>query len=312
MGSEYNLISTDAQRAVEEFSQDFAAALTQPGVVEWAKQHGLYRATRALKTTYPIPVSAAGYAEFKGDVKYRALFEKSIELKPKTWQDGVSELASVIEAPDFIGWVSEPAAMAAAATALLNEIIAAALEANAVHPYDGKTFFAAGHPCDVFKVATGTFDNDFGGAGTTLTSANLRTAKTNFRKIKAPNGKPLGLRLTHMLVPAALEGAALDLRNRDLVVESSTVGAVNNTDKGTFEVIVSDELTSDAVWYPLALNKPGMKPWIVQDEGAPEEIRSDKTSHLYATTLKVGVAYVLRGNGALALPHCIQKWAGSA
>lgn len=310
MGTEYNLISTDAQRALEEFSQDFAAALTQPGVEEWAKVHGLYRATRALKTTYPIPVSAAGYAEFKGDVKYRSLFEKSIELKPKTWQDGVSELASVIEAPDFIGWTLEPAAMAAAATSLLNTIIAEALEANATHPYDGKAFFAADHPYNIFKVATGTFDNDIGGAGTTLTAANLSLAKINFRKIKAPNGKPLGLRLTHVLVPAALEETARAIRDRSLIVSGNA--AVDNIDKGTFEIIVSDELTSDAVWYPLALNKPGMKPWICQDEGAPEEIRSDKTSHLYSTTLKVGVAYILRGNGALALPHCIQKWAGNA
>ena len=71
-------------------------------------------------------------------------------------------------------------------------------------------------------------------------------------------------------------------------------------------------LSDDDLWYSLALNKPGMYPWIVQDEGAPEQILSDKSSHLYATTLKVGVAYILRGNGALALPHCCQRWAGTA
>ena len=47
-------------------------------------------------------------------------------------------------------------------------------------------------------------------------------------------------------------------------------------------------------------------------EGAPEEIRSDKTSALYQQSLKVGVSYVLRGNGALALPQCVQRWAGTA
>jgi phage major head subunit gpT-like protein len=310
MGSEYNLISTDAQRALEDFSEDFAASLTQPGVEEWAKVHGLYRASRALKTTYPIPVSAAGYHEFKGDVKYRSIFEKSLTLIPKTWQDGVSELASVIEAPDFIGWTSEPAAMAAAATQLLNTIIVEQLEANAAHPYDGLTFFNAAHLCNVFKANVGTFDNDYAGAGTTLSSANLSLAKVGFRSIKAPNGKPLGLRLTHVLVPAALEETARAIRDRSLIVSGNA--AVDNIDKGTFEIIVSDELTSDAKWYPLALNKPGMYPWICQDEGAPEEIRSDKSSHLYATTLKVGVAYILRGNGALALPHCVQRWEGAA
>ncbi len=304
MGSEFDLVSTDAQRALEEFSQDFAAALTQPSTEQWAKDLGLYKPSRALKTTFPIPVSAAGYSEFKGDMKYRALFEKSLELKPKTWQDGVSELASVIEAPDFIGWSSEPAAIAAAALALHNEIIAAALEANDAC-WDGEDFFSASHPYNIFDVDTGTYDNDVAG---TLAAAQLVTAKTNFRAMKAANGKPLGLRMTHLLVPAALEETARELLERDLIVESGA--AVDNRHKGTVKLVVSDELTDDAKWYALALNKPGMHPWIVQDEGSPEEIRQDKESHLYKTTLKVGLAYVLRGNGVLALPHCVQRFSG--
>ncbi len=314
MGSEFDLVSRDAQRALEEFAQDFSLALTQPGVESWARDHGLYKASRALKTTYPIPVSAAGYAEFKGDLKYRALFEKSLELKPKTWQDGVAELASVIEAPDFIGWTSEPAAMAAAAMSLPNEIIAAALEANAAC-WTGQNFFAGSHPFNVFDTGVGTFDNDITGAGTNVTTANLSIAKQNFRDIKAANGKPLGLRMTHVLAPAALEETWKDLLEQDMVVQAiggGSFGAVDNRHKGTVQLIISDELTDDSVWYPLALNKPGMKPWIVQDEGSPEEIRQDKTSHLYATTLKVGVAYILRGNGVLALPHCVQRWAGTS
>lgn len=313
MGQEYNLISSDAQRALEDFAEDFALALTQPGVDQWAKENGLYRASRALKTTYPVPVSAAGYAEFKGDVKYRDVFQKSLSLIPKTWQDGVAELASVIEAPDFVGWTSEPAAIAAAASALLNQIIADAIAANDTC-WDGSAFFADAHPYNVFDSSVGTYDNDFAGAGTTLSTANIALAKSYFRKIKAPNGKPLGLRMTHVLVPAALEETAKDRFEQDMVIQAvgSTYGAVDNRHKGTVKIIVSDELADDSKWYPLALNKPGMVPWIVQDEGAPEEIRSDKTSHLYQTTLKVGVAYVLRGNGVLALPQCMQRWAGAA
>ena len=312
MGQEYNLISSDAQRALEDFAEDFALALTQPGVEQWAKENGLYRASRALKTTYPVPVSAAGYNEFKGDVKYRDVFQKSLSLTPKTWQDGVAELASVIEAPDFVGWTSEPAAIAAAASALLNQIIADALVANATC-WDGLAFFADAHPFNVYA-DIGTYPNDFTGAGTTLSTANIALAKAYFRKIKAPNGKPLGLRMTHVLVPAALEETAKDRLEQDMVIQAvgSTYGAVDNRHKGTVKIIVSDELADDSKWYPLALNKPGMVPWIVQDEGAPEEIRSDKTSHLYQTTLKVGVAYVLRANGVLALPQRIPPWAGAA
>lgn len=316
MGSEFNLISRDAQRALEEFSEDFMLALTQTGVEQWAKELGLYKSSRALKTTYPIPVSAAGYHEFKGDLKYRALFEKSLELKPKTWQDGVEELASIIEAPDFIGWTGEPAAMAAAAASILNEIIATAIEANATHPYDGLAFFHDSHPVNVFDVGIGTFDNNITGAGTDPTIANLEIAKTNFRDIKAPNGKPLGLRMTHVLVPASQEEKWKNLLEQDLIIQSidggDAFGTVQNRHKGTVRAIVSDELTNDLQWYPLALGKPGMFPWIVQDEGAPEEIRNDKDSDHYKRTLKVSLGYILRGNGVLALPHCIQRWAGTA
>jgi phage major head subunit gpT-like protein len=186
MGSEFNLVSRDAQRALEEFSQEFSAALAQGAVEQWAKTHGLAKTSRALKTTYPVPVSAAGYAEFKGDMKYRGLFEKSIELKPKTWQDGIAELASIIEAPDFTGWNEQPAAMAAAGEALPNEIIAGLLEANGLC-WDGQNFFDSDHPVNVFDADAGTFDNDFTGAGTDVVPAALKNAmaRTASRSVSA-------------------------------------------------------------------------------------------------------------------------------
>lgn len=318
MGNEYLLLSSDAQRALEEFSQDFAAALVQTPVEQWAQTIGAYKQSKALKTTYPIPVSAAGYMEFKGDVKYRSLFEKSISLSPKTWQDGVAALASVVEAPDFIGFGSEPAAMAGAAMSLLNEIIATLLEANAVQLFDGKAFFAGDHPCNIFDASVGTFDNDITGAGTDSTIANLKLAKQYFRDIKAPNGKSLGLRMTHVMVPAELEEVWRDILDRDMVLDSLTTagttgfGPLPNRHKGTVKLVVSDELTNALQWYPLALNKPGMLPWVVQDDGAPEEIINDKSSEMYKSTLKIGIAMIKRANGGLLLPQCIQRWAGTA
>ncbi|MCL4690877.1 MAG: hypothetical protein KJ007_20175, partial [Burkholderiales bacterium] len=188
---EYNLISRDAQIALQEFSEEFSAALAQGAVTTWAKDLGLYRASSALKTTFPIPISAAGYKELQGDIKYRKLFEKSLSMTPKTWQDGVEELASVIEAPDFIGWTSEPAAIALAGQSLLNEIVAGLIEANGALEFDGKTMFAADHPFNVLNAGAGTFDNDNAGA---VSVDSLKEAKEAFRKIKGPNGKPLGLR----------------------------------------------------------------------------------------------------------------------
>lgn len=314
MAVQYTLVSKDAQRALEEFSQDFTGAFVQGDVNGWAKENGLYRSSAAIKTTFPIPISAAGYKEFKGDMKYRSLFEKSLDLVKKEWQDGVAELAGIVEAPDFIGWGDEPKAQAQAALSLPNEIVAGLLEANGTC-WDGKNFFADDHKFNVLKDSVGTFDNDITGAGTNPSTANLAAAKTRFRKIKGANGKPLGLRLTHILAPPAQEETWRDILERDLIIESNganNFGTVNNRHKGTVKLLIADELTNDDKFYPLALNKTGMYPWIVQDEGTPEEIRHDKTSALYQQQLKVGIAYILRGNGALALPQCVQRWAGTA
>ncbi len=312
MGSEYNLVSQDAQRALEEFSQEFSAAFTQSAVEQWAKVNGISKTSRALKTTYPVPVHAAGYAEFKGDVKYRGIFEKSISLEPKTWQDGVAELASIIEAPDFVGWTDQPAAMAAAAESLPNEIIAGLLEANPTC-WDALNFFADTHPVNIFDVDAGVFDNDKTGSGTDVSATGLKAAMAHFDGLKGPNGKPLGLRMTHVFHPPSQRQQWKDLLENDLMIQAvgSSFGAVNNTYKNVVVPVCCYELTNTSKWYAAALNKPGIRPWIVQDEGAPEEIVSDKTSHLYKTTLKVGLAYILRGNGGLALPQCIARFAGT-
>lgn len=316
MGIEFNLISQDAQTRLTEFAEDFAVALTQETTPEedWARQLGVYIASKALKTKFPIPVSAAGYKEFEGDVRYRSLFERSFELVPKTWQDGVAELASVVEAPDFIGWMKQPDAMAAAARALPNEIISAALEANATHALDSLAFFHASHPVNVFDSSLGTFANTFSGGSTAASVAALETAKTNIRKVKAPNGKPMGLRMTHVMCHPDKEETWRGILERDLIIESNganNFGTVRNRHMGTVKLIVSDQLTVSAQWYALALNKPGMYPWVVQDTGAPETIIQDKNDALYKSELKVGLASILRGNGGLALPHCIHRYVGS-
>lgn len=316
MGIEFNLISQDAQIRLTDFREDFLLAYAQETTPDddWARQLGLYLASKALKTKFPIPVSAAGYKEFEGDIRYRSIFEKSFELVPKTWQDGVAELASVVEAPDFIGWPMQAEAMAAAARALPNEIISAALEANAVHPLDNLTFFNAAHPVNIFDAAVGTFANTFSGAGTAATTAALETAKANMRKLKAANGKPMGLRMTHVMCHPDREETWRNILDRDLIIESigaNNFGTVNNRHKGSVKLIVSDQLSVSTQWYALGLSKPGMYPWVVQDDGTPETIIQGKEDALYKTALKVGLASIFRGNGGLAVPQCIHRYVGA-
>ena len=119
-----------------------------------------------------------------------------------------------------------------------------------------------------------------------------------------------------MLVPAALEEAAREFLEQDLLIQAvenaagdENVAAVTqrNRHKGTVQLLVSDELAAADEIFLFSRNKPGLFPWIVQREGAPEEILHDKSSAMYKSELKVGLSYILRGNAAAALPHCIER-----
>lgn len=318
MGNEFKLLSGDAQIKLHSFVEDFALAFAQEiaPAEDWARSLGLNLTTDAAptKTKFPIPVHAAGYKKFEGDVRYRSLFEKSFDLTPETWQDGVSELASIIEAPDFIGWAMQPEAMGAQARALPNQILATLLEANAVHPLDGLTFFNASHPVNVLDSSLSTFANTFTGAGTAASITALETAKTNMRKVKAANGQPAGFRLTHVMCHPDKEETWRGLLERDLIIESNganNFGTVRNRHQNTVQLVVCDTLTVSAQWYAISTNKPGAYPWVVMEQATPETNILDRNSFLYQSQLKLGINSILRANAGLALPHVVHRYVGA-
>lgn len=314
MGIPFHQASPDVQIALTEFRSEFMLALMQGAVDAWADQLGTSVTSKSLRLRFPVPVSAAGYSEFVGDMKYRSLYQKHLEMLPKTWQDGIAELASVVESDEFIGWQQEPAAMAQAALSLPNDLVVALLEAGASTTcWDGDFFFGNAHPVNVFDTGAGTFDNLETGGGSAFSLANVKIADKKFRERVGPNGKNLGLRMTHCLVPPALAWEAKDVfaNSQTVLVVGSDFAAADNLMRGYAQVVEANELTSTTAWYPLALNKPGLRPWIVQTDGAPETIILDRSSHLYQSQLKVGMSSIRRANAQLAMPVCIQRWAGA-
>jgi phage major head subunit gpT-like protein len=324
MGIVYDLIPRTAAKALEEFSEQFKSALVLATVEEWAVGLGASATSTAIQTTYPLSIYAAGYKEWKGEHKYRDLYMRSLRMKPRDWQDGVKQKARIVEAHDFMGWSAQPAAMAIEAKRLANKLVASVLEANPLLDIyrDDDTgtasaiaLFASNHPYNVFDSSFGTFDNDI--TATAIDKAMMVAAKQHFRSLKAANGESMGLRMTHLLVPAAREEEAKDFLDNDLLVEtilngSTPVGGVTrqNRHKGTVTLVVSDELTDDDTVYALALDKPDLPPWIVQTSGAPEEIIHDRDSHMYKTSGEVAISYTLSANAAAAFPHPILKISG--
>lgn len=305
----YNFVSRDAQVALEEFRTEFNGAFMQDTSEQWATELGLEIVTNALKVTLPVPISAAGYRKRSGDRVYRKLSERSFSFTTQVWEDGFAERVEIIEAPEFIGWQQEPANMAVAASNLKNEIISAKLEENP-EAWDEKLFFADDHPVNLLQPNKGSFDNNITGAGTNLTGPNIGRARANFRKIKGPNGKPLGVRFLGIVIPPTLEETAREIANASVVVANGNVGATDNMYKG-LKFWVSDQLTNDNVWYPIGA-KQGMYPWAITTRGAPETLVLGRDSAMFEREGKVGFNSTLQTDGALAFPQLVQRWAGTA
>lgn len=318
MSNPFLQVSGDAKRALEEFSLAFRSALAAAGAEAWASQYGFSYQSTAIKTTYPLPVSTAGYKLHTGDQVMRRLFARSLSMQLREWTDGVEEKLAKVQAPDFIGWGEEPGNIAREGSRLPNVIAAEVLEANPnLSFYKDEELntdlaiplFSASHPVNVFDTSFGVFANDH--EATAIDSTFMSAALTRFRQKLAPNGKPAGRRLTHLLVPAALEEQAKDFLQSDLMrlalleAGSNTNQLTNNRYKNVVQLIVSDELTQDDVFYCLDANGP--KPWIVQTGGAPEELVFDQSSDYYKQTLKVGIKYVLKADVKAALPHAIER-----
>lgn len=334
-------VSRDAADALREFSDEFRSALVLEEPSDWASQFGLTRNTSALRTTFPIPLDAAGYKELKGDIKFRRLYARSLSMTSKEWSDGVEEKAAIIEAPDFIDWAGAPANMAREWKRLPNEMVAAMLESGSgngplldlyrdpdTNTASTRRLFAADHPFNLLDASYGTFDNDIDVKLSEIASGAFFEVITEyFRNIKGPNGKPLGLRAADFLVPTVLDWTFKKALEQDTLIRSvdaagavnpgaSAVAAVvqNNLHKGTLKYTVADELSElgdavkvGAVFYALAAGRPGLVPWVVQQESSPEEFLHDKSSELYKRSRMVAVAYVGNANAAAALPHGIVK-----
>jgi len=337
MAVPHNLVSRDAQIALREFSDQFAEALALGDFSQWATMLGYDHVSSSLSTTFPVPISAAGYKRRDGDDKLRRLFERSLSMKTEEWVDGVEELARIVEAPDFIGWMGEPARIATEGMRHPNVLVADVLASNPLLDFyrfessGGSVastirLFASNHPFNVLDSSVGTFDNDIDYSAGVIDAALVKTVREHFRSIKGANGRPLGLRLSHFLVTAPWEEEALDFFERDTVIQaiqnvagSENVGGVTQRNRFTqVQVEVADELTGelpsgtspdDDTIYAFGSRPDGSRPspWIVQRTGSPEEIRYDKDSEKYKDTGKIGVKYVEEFGVAAALPHAVLR-----
>lgn len=319
----YNQVSADAKRKLEEFLEEFNAALAvMPPEERWSEDLGLYVSSDAIKLTFPIPISAAGYVRREGDDRLRSLYARSMSMKLEEWTDGIEELAAIIEAPDFLDWVGEPARMAVETNRHGNKLVSTMLEANPNLDFykdldngisTARALFADAHPFNIFDPDSSTFDNDQ--TGTAIDATLVKAVKQRFRQRKGPNGEPMGLRADTVIVPAARQEEAEDFFKQDLLIEAvenaagnENVAAVTRKNRHTgMRLVIADELTNDNVIYFIDSRPTAPKPWVLQEAPTVEELIKDKTSDHYFNTGKVAMKLVRKAAAAAALPHAIER-----
>lgn len=87
-------------------------------------------------------------------------------------------------------------------------------------------------------------------AGNALTLASLKTAATAYRKLTDPDGNPLGISPSVLLVPPELELAAAELMGSSLLISGNTTAQGNaNVLAGRYRVVTSSYLTSATSWW---------------------------------------------------------------
>jgi hypothetical protein len=97
------------------------------------------------------------------------------------------------------------------------------------------------------------FRAETAGAGNALQISSLRTALASYRKLNDPDGNPLGITPSILLVPPELEMTAEELMGSSVLITGANETRGNvNVFAGRFQVVSSAYLTSATTWWLVA------------------------------------------------------------
>lgn len=185
--------------------------------------------------------------------------------------------------------------------------------------FDGKAFFDAAHPVDLYDPTKGTYGNLH--TGKALTAETFAEAMVAMRKVKGPSGLPLGVRPSHIIVPAALVPVARRIVKADRMVEAVVQAspgtgfaapALDNIWKDSVEIIEIDELADEQAWYLADLRRP-LKPFIWQNRKAPQFAFLNQPTDANVFMRREFLFGVdSRGNAGVTLPFLCHKFTAAA
>lgn len=343
MGTPSRHVPVEVLQYLTDFSTELDAALAVGGFDPWAARLGIVRPVTALRTTWPVPVSTAGYRKREGDDKMRALFQRFASLTTEEWYDGAWAQARILRDNPFSGFDKEPAAMAVEYQRFPNLMVADFLYRNpvldlyAVDYPGGKVastvnMFSSSHLVNVVDETSDTWSNVWtdtappNGWSGEIDRTLITALRRHFWELKAPNGQAAGYELAGFLVTTPHADAFLDLVSRPYVPEviqnqaaTENVAAVALENRfRTLTVEVGAELTGtmfdgsstgdeDKIYaFGRKVSGPTPPPYIVAT-GPTEEIVYDESDELYKNEGLVGIKRIAEFGVAGLIPHSLVR-----
>lgn len=180
-----------------------------------------------------------------------------------------------------------------------DNLIKSVLEGNP-DCFDGQPFFDGDHPIDANDTAKGTYSNLF--TSKALTQANFLAVRAAMTEYVGEEGRNLGILPRLLVVPAALEGTAIEICKN----ERDAAGA-SNTTRNMADYLVIPGLSSSTTWYLMDVSRLIM-PFIFQERESPLIVAKESDSD---TEVLVDGQYRLygsmRGNAGVSLPFLASK-----
>lgn len=282
---------------VTQFSAKYLAALDEDAAPwPWADIVSLDTAEEPITEHVVNLQTYSGMRKWEGEREYKEWDYTTFKVEDEKFERSIRIAVDDFVSKKFGKYSQIPAELAMAVKALPKHLLEYCLingdSASLVKAYDGLALFATNHKVNP-KGASGsaTFSNLFtGGSALPFNDTSLKAVRKIFREMKGPNGQPMGLRLTHVLVGPEHEDELDRLFNaRELRTDPGSSGglqqSIGNWQSRGVKGIVVDGLgaDTDGIWYPVAAmpGRPG-RPFHLHmpgGEGAPLKVIGEDSEH---------------------------------
>lgn len=205
--------------------------------------------SKSVTVNYAWLGSTSKMREWIGDRVLKDLTAHTYAITRKKFESTIEVDRDDIEG-DNLGVVKPRIeTMAYDATTHYDEIVNGVLEANGIC-YDGKNFFATNH-----SVGGINFSN----LGTKkLSAASLNAARQEMMALVNPEGQPLVIKPSLLVIPQTLESTA-----RGILLTEKLANGASNPNYKLMDFEVNPYLTDENAWYLFDVTRP-LKPIILQ------------------------------------------------